>query len=138
MKDQRIGGYTLSCKRWKFKVSEVMPLLALTYWANARDCATVRRSLRHSIPFGVFSPEGKLVGFLRVISDQATTYYLCDVVMADAERGKGLGLAMVRYALSHPRLCQGKGLLLTQTANGLYEKVGFHNVVNRLMMRDPV
>ena len=98
----------------------------------------VRRCMRHSTPFGVFSPEGKLVGFMRITSDCATGYYLADVVMSDEERGKGLGLAMVRYALSHPRVCRGKGLLLTQTASGLYEKVGFYKVGDRLMIRDPV
>ena len=45
---------------------------------------------------------------------------------------------MVKYALSNTRVCRGKGLLLTQTAAGLYEKVGFYKVGDRLMIRDPV
>ena len=138
MKDLKVNGYTISCKKWKFRIPDVMALLALTYWAKSRDRKTVRRCMRHSTPFGVFSPAGKLVGFMRITSDCATVYYLADVVMADEERGKGLGLAMVRYALSHPRVCRGKGLLLTQTASGLYEKVGFYKVGDRLMIRDPV
>ena len=138
MKDLRLNGYTISCKKWKFRTPEVMALLALTYWAKSRDRKTLQRCMRHSTSFGVFSPAGKLVGFMRVTSDLSTVYYLADVVMADEERGKGLGLAMVRYALSNTRVCRGKGLLLTQTASGLYEKVGFYKVGDRLMVRDPV
>ena len=138
MKDQRINGYTLSNRRWRFRAHEVMALLALTYWAKDRDRKTVTRCLRHSVPYGVFSPQGKLVGFLRVTTDRSTVFYLADVVVADAERGKGLGIALVQFALADARNCQGKGLLLTQTANGLYEKVGFYNVSDRLMIRDPV
>ena len=138
MKDLHLQGYTISCKRWKFRIRAILPLLAQTYWAKARTAAVTRRSLRHSAPFGVFAPDGRLVGFLRLISDHGTMYYLADVIIDEAERGKGLGLALVRYALSHPTLCRGKGLLLTRTANGLYEKVGFYNENDRLMIRDPV
>jgi len=138
MKDQHLNGYTLSNRRWRFRLNEVMALLALTYWAKGRDRKTTRKSLWHSVPYGVFSPQGKLVGFLRVTTDRTTVYYLADVVVADEERGKGLGLALVRFALADTRVCRGKGMLLTQTANGLYEKVGFYNVTDRLMIRDPV
>lgn len=138
MKEQQFEGYTLTCKRDRFKTREVMRLLALTYWACSRDAKTVRRSMRHATPFGVISPTGELVGFLRVVSDHATVYYLADVVVAEEQRGKGLGLALVRYALSHGKICRGKGLLLTHTANGLYRKVGFYDKNNQLMVRDPV
>lgn len=138
MKEQMYNGYTLSCKRRRFKVKQVMRLLSLTYWAKGRDQATVRRCLRHATPFGVFTPDGTLVAFMRITSDRATMFYLADVIVAEEERGKGLALAMLRYALSHEKLCRGKGMLLTQTANGLYEKLGFYNMAERLMVRDPV
>jgi predicted GNAT family N-acyltransferase len=138
MKDQRFNGYTLSCKRRRFRLGAVEKLLKLTYWAKDRDRRTSRISLRHSHPYGVFDPAGKLVGFLRVTSDMATVYYIADVVVAEEERGKGLGLALVRYALTDTRVCRGKGMLLTQTAVGLYAKVGFYQVSDRLMVRDPV
>jgi len=138
MKDVRIDGYTITCKRWKFRLKEVLALLKLAYWAKDRDPHTVRKSMRGAAMYGVFSPVGKLVGFMRIISDCSTVYYLADVVIAESECGKGLGLAMVKYALSDKRICQGKGLLLTQTASGLYEKVGFYKVGERLMIRDPL
>ncbi|MDD3213273.1 MAG: GNAT family N-acetyltransferase [Eubacteriales bacterium] len=138
MKDQHINGYTLSRKRWKFKLAEVAALLKHTYWAKNRDAKTLRLSMRHAYPYGVFSPDGKLVGFLRVTSDLSTNYYIADVIVAPEERGKGLGLALVRYAVSDAKVCRGKGLLLTSTAAGLYAKVGFYTESNRMMIRDPV
>ena len=138
MKEQLFAGYTLSCKRGRFRVKEVMRLLRLTYWAKDRDAATTRESLRHSHPFGVFAPDGQMVGFLRITSDHSTMFYMADVVVMEEERGKGLGLALVQYALSNRKVCRGKGLLLTHTANGLYEKVGFYNQADRLMVRDPL
>ncbi|HNW86760.1 MAG TPA: GNAT family N-acetyltransferase [Candidatus Limiplasma sp.] len=138
MKEQRFGDYTLTHSRLRFRQREVQALLALTYWAKERPPHTVRRSMRGAALYGVLSPSGKLVGFMRIVSDRSTVYYLADVVVADTERGKGLGLAMVRFALSDTKVCQGKGLLLTQTAAGLYEKVGFYKVGERLMIRDPV
>ena len=69
MKEQRIDGYLLSCKRRRFKIDEVMALLQLTYWAKDRDRATVKKSLKYSTPFGVFDPAGTLVGFLRSNKD---------------------------------------------------------------------
>ena len=138
MKDAFFNGYTLTCKRSRFKTGAVMRLLALTYWAKDRDRETVRRSMNHSTPFGAFAPDGTLVGFLRITSDHSTVFYMADVVVAQEARGKGIGLALVQYALANPKVCRGKGLLLTQTASGLYQKVGFYHVNDRLMLRDPV
>lgn len=138
MKDQHLNGFTLSNKRWRFHNREVLSLLQLTYWAKERDPGTNRLSLRHSYPYGVFDPSGRLVGFLRVTSDRATVYYLSDVILVEEVRGQGLGLALVRFALSDVKTCRGKGMLLTSTAAGLYAKVGFYGVNDRLMVRDPL
>ena len=138
MKELHINGYTITHKRRRFKLNEVLALLKLTYWAKDRDEATVRKSMRKSAMYGVINPAGTLVGFMRIVSDRATVYYLADVIMAETERGKGLGLEMVKYALTDTRVCRGKGLLLTHTAAWLYEKVGFYKMEDRLMVRDPL
>ena len=138
MKDQQFGDYTLTHKRRRFRQPQVTALLKLTYWAKERDLPTTKASMRNASLYGVLNAQGRLVGFMRILSDRSTTFYLADVVVAEAERGKGLGLAMVQFALSDTKVCRGKGMLLTQTAAGLYEKVGFYKVGDRLMLRDPV
>ena len=122
----------------KMNTAEVAALLKTTYWANKRSIETVEASMRNSACYGVYlDDEKKLVGFARVISDYATSYYLCDVVIDPAYRGKGLGKALVSYIVSLPEYANLRGLLLTKDAHGLYEKYGFEKVNGRAMVKAP-
>ena len=116
--------------------AEVAALLKTTYWANTRSLETIEKSMRNSSCYGVYLDEGKkLVGFARVISDDATTYYLCDVVIDPAYRGRGFGKALVSHIVSLPEYAGLRGLLLTKDAHGLYEKFGFEAVSGRAMIK---
>ncbi len=115
---------------------EVAALLKTTYWANERSLDTIEKSMRNSSCYGVYlDGEKKLAGFARVISDYATTYYLCDVVIDPTCRNKGLGKALVSHIVSLPEYAGLRGLLLTKDAHGLYEKFGFENVSGRAMIK---
>lgn len=117
---------------------EVVSLLKTTYWANKRSKEQIRKSMEHSSCYGVYlDDEQKLVGFARVISDFATTYYLADVVIDQAYRHQGLGKALVSYIVSLPEYAGLRGLLLTKDAHGLYEKYGFETVEGRAMVKSP-
>ena len=64
----------------KMDLAEIMRLLKMTYWADKRSMEQVSKSVANSSCYGVYlDDEKKLIGFARVISDYATTYYLCDV-----------------------------------------------------------
>ncbi len=116
--------------------AEVAALLKTTYWANTRSLETIEKSMRNSSCYGVYlDEEKKLIGFARVISDDATTYYLCDVVIDPAYRGRGLGKALVSHIVSLPEYVGLRGLLLTKDAHGLYEKFGFEAVSGRAMIK---
>lgn len=119
-------------------ISEVAALLKTTYWANHRSLETVEASMRNSACYGVYlDDEKKLVGFARVISDYATTYYLCDVVIDEAYRNKGLGKALIAHIVSLPEYANLRGLLLTKDAHGLYAHYGFETVNGRAMVKAP-
>lgn len=82
--------YYISKDSTKIPVSQLAELLHKTYWAENRPVEAMEQSVRHSLCYGAYDPEdGKLIGFARVITDYATTYYLCDVVVEEAHRGKG-------------------------------------------------
>ena len=120
----------------EMNILEVAALLKTTYWANKRSLETIEKSMRNSSCYGVYLDEGKkLVGFARVISDDATTYYLCDVVIDPAYRGRGLGKALVSHIVSLPEYAGLRGLLLTKDAHGLYEQFGFETVNGRAMIK---
>ena len=92
--------------------------------------------LFNSACYGVVSEEdGRLVGFARVVSDQATTYYLCDVVIDPALRGRGLGKALVGHIESRPEYAGLRGFLITRDAHGLYRKFGYEGVDGRVMVK---
>ena len=121
------------------KAEDVARLLKTTYWANTRSIEKIQKSMDNSDCFGVYI-EGtdNLVGFARVITDHATTYYLCDVIIDEEYRHNGLGKALVSYISSFPEYASLRGLLLTRDAHGLYEKYGYEVISNRAMMKAPV
>ncbi len=122
----------------RISVSEVERLLKMTYWANHRSAETIEKSMRNSACFGIWSDdEQKLIGFARVISDHATTWYLCDVIIDPSYQHRGLGKKLVSYIASSPEFAGLRGLLLTRDAHGLYSRYGFESAEGRAMVRAP-
>lgn len=120
------GDYVLSDATERIDVEFVCAALATTYWAENRTRAAIETSLRNSINFGVYEKErGRQVAFARVVTDEATFSWLCDVVVDERHRRKGLGKFIMASVLAHPRLKGTKFLLGTRDAHGLYEHYGF-------------
>ena len=117
-------------------LEEVVRLMKTTYWANKRPQAQIEKSMRHSSCYGIHvEGEERLVGFARVISDFATTYYLCDVVIDAKYRGRGLGTALVSHIVSSPEYQGLRGMLITRDAHALYRKFGFEVLNGRVMVK---
>ena len=122
----------------KIKSEEVLRRLKMTYWANNRTIEQIEESMASSFCYGLFlAEEERLVGFARVISDLATTYYLCDVIIDPEYQNQGLGKALVSHIISLPQYRKLRGILLTKDAHGLYEKFGFETVKDRAMVKVP-
>ncbi|MBR3403585.1 MAG: GNAT family N-acetyltransferase [Parasporobacterium sp.] len=118
------------------KLEDIQRLLKMTYWADKRSPETVEKSVRNASCYGIFLEDvNKLVGFARVISDYATTFYLADVIIDPAYQRQGLGTALVSYVLSRPVYQGLRGILLTKNAHGLYRKFGFELNTERAMTR---
>ena len=115
---------------------DVVRLLRMTYWADRRPAEQIKRSLRNSACYGVWlSDEEKLVGFARVISDYATTYYLCDVIVDPAYQRRGLGTALLSYIEALPVYRGLRGILITRDAHALYRKFGYEVLNDRAMVK---
>lgn len=120
------------------KVEDVVRLLKMTYWADSRTVEKIDKSMENSKCVGLYvDGVERLVGFARVISDYATTYYLCDVIIDEDYQHKGLGKALVSYVVSMPDYKGLRGLLVTKDAHKLYEKYGYEIINDRAMMRSP-
>ncbi len=119
-------------------VNEVARLLKMTYWADKRPIGQIEKSMRNSSCYGVYlDEEKKLVGFARVISDYATTYYLCDVIIDTAFRNRGFGTALLSHIESLPEYDGLRGVLITRDAQKLYRKFGFEVLDGRAMVKTP-
>jgi len=118
--------YSISTDKSKINIELVHDYLCNhSYWAEGIPIETVKKSIDHSLCFGLYN-NGRQIGFARVISDFATYAYLADVFIVPEERGKGLSKWMMQVILNHPEL-QGlrRFVLATKDAHGLYEQFGF-------------
>jgi GNAT superfamily N-acetyltransferase len=114
--------------------------IASSYWAKNIPFELFEKSVRNSLPFGLYrnvpSTDGSgkrlvQIGFARIISDFSTFAYLGDVFIAEGERKQGLSKWLVECVLSHPELQGLRRICLgTQDAHSLYEKYGFKNLEN--------
>ena len=119
-------------------VNDVARLLRMTYWADRRPIEQIKKSMENSSCYGVYlDDEKKLVGFARVISDYATTYYLCDVIIDTAFQHMGLGTALLSHIESLPEYAGLRGVLITRDAHNLYRKFGFEVLNGRVMVKPP-
>ena len=118
----------------KMNLEDIVRLLRMTYWADKRTLEQIDKSTRNSSCYGIYiEAEEKLVGFARVISDYATSYYLCDVVIDNDYRHKGLGTALISYIVQLPQYEGLRGILITKDAHTLYKKFGYE-VLNDCVM----
>jgi GNAT superfamily N-acetyltransferase len=96
------------------------------YWARWRSRDDVERQVRGAWRVvGAYSPDGKLVGFARAISDGVALAYLADVFVVPEHRGAGLGRRLVAEMVERGPGAGFRWLLHTDDAHGLYAQFGF-------------
>lgn len=123
--DYTYRGYRFSKDQSLFRVEDVKRLLDQSHWAKDRPLETIRKSMEHSLCFGAFSPAGELVGFARMITDYAVTYYVSDVIVDEAHRNYSIGTHLVKFLLESEEAQGLNGVLLTTYAHRFYETLGF-------------
>ncbi|EDM65360.1 MAG: GNAT family N-acetyltransferase [Moritella sp.] len=118
--------YIISANFADMDLAVIHGFISTSYWAKGIPVATLQRALENSLCFGVFTQDGKQVGFARMITDKATFAYLADVFVLEAHQGKGLSKLLMAAILDHPEL-QGlrRMVLATSDAHGLYQQFGF-------------
>jgi GNAT superfamily N-acetyltransferase len=125
----RDDGLTLSDDRSRLDVDRICTWLATSYWASERDRPTIERSLLHSRPYGVYSPDGVQVALARAVTDDATFAWLADVFVDAAWRGKGVGTWLAGAVIEHlAQLGVLRAVLATRDAHEVYQRVGFYPV----------
>jgi GNAT superfamily N-acetyltransferase len=130
------GEFEISDDRERISLDRVEELLRESYWAAKRSREAIEESIHNSLCLGVY--EGaKLVGFARIVTDLVTIYWLCDLIIDPAYRGRGLGKKLTESVVGLEQLQGLAGILATRDAHGLYAQFGFSLDPERLMWRHP-
>jgi N-acetylglutamate synthase-like GNAT family acetyltransferase len=118
--------FTISTDKSKMDIVAIHDFLSkYSGWSDNIPFDRVKTSIDNSLNFGLFQND-KQIGFARIISDFSTIAYLGDIYVLDNYRGQGLSKKLMDVVIEHPNL-QGlrRWILLTSTADWLYEKYGF-------------
>jgi GNAT superfamily N-acetyltransferase len=119
-------------------IPTVQAFLAQSYWARGIPLDVVERSIRGSVPFGLYDA-ARQVGFARVVTDLATYGYLADVFVVESHRGRGLARWLMECVMGHPSLAGfRRWQLATMDAHGLYEQAGFRHAAHPERMMEIV
>ena len=119
---------TISNDRSLIDFDRLVAFIQDAYWGTGRSRETIRKSFDGAICF-IAHESGNQVGFARVITDGAVLGYICDVIVFEEFRGRGISKRIMRAILDHPDLQGLEGFMLaTADAQGLYEKFGFKRI----------
>jgi len=121
--------YLLSSDPQKLDIDWVHRQIAeKSYWAQGQTREMTERSLAASLTFGIYHHQQQ-VGFGRLITDYSRFAFLCDVMIYDAHRCKGLGGWFAATILTHPELHTIKRwMLATDDAHEVYRRAGWQPV----------
>jgi predicted FMN-binding regulatory protein PaiB/GNAT superfamily N-acetyltransferase len=124
------GNYTLRPWLPPSRALEVAALLRGLYWlVDVDDDEVVRAHHGAAAWVGITDEHDTLVASARAVADGARLAWIQDVVVAPSHRGRGLGEAVVKLLLDHPRVRNVRAARLrTRDAAGLYERFGFRDV----------
>ena len=113
-------------------IDEIHSMLTKAFWSPGIMKEEIQKGISNSaLVVGAYLPNGTQVGFLRAISDKTRFAYICDVIVDEHFRKKGICQKMVNYALSSPELKDVyQWLLMTKDAHGIYSKCGFQAIRN--------
>ena len=124
-------GFCISTNKSRLDISAIHHFLSTeAYWSLNIPFETVKKSIDHSLNFGLYHNEQQ-IGFARIISDFSTIAYLGDVYVLPEFRGLGLSKWLMETITSFPEL-QGlrRWILLTGDAHGLYKQFGWKDISN--------
>jgi GNAT superfamily N-acetyltransferase len=119
-------GYWASDDREQLDLAQVHAWISgESYWAEGRPRDVMERAIENSLVIGLYTADGRQVGFARFVTDYATFAWLCDVFVDAAHRGHRLGTFLVDTAVGHPEMRGVRLILATEPGRTLYARFGF-------------
>jgi ribosomal protein S18 acetylase RimI-like enzyme len=134
VKRELVGGFELDDDRARVDVAAVHRYLAEeSYWARGRACSDLEALVQEAARVVGLYDGDRQIGFCRAARCAPGLFYLADVYVLEAYRGRGLGTALVREMVEAGPLAGRSWLLHTADAHDLYRRLGFGVPGERVM-----
>jgi len=109
-------------------IAEYIQLRVEVGWGSL-DQKIAEKGLRNSIYQVCITENDKLIGYGRLIGDDAFTIYVQDVIVKPSYQRKGIGTKIIEEIMLYIKKNYGKGcmicLLSSKGKEGFYKKYGF-------------
>jgi GNAT superfamily N-acetyltransferase len=117
------------------QMDTVFRWLHACYWSPGVRRDVVERAFANSLVAGAYRGDTQ-IGVARVVTDQATFAWLCDVFVVESARHRGVARALVRTLIDDPRLqTLRRWCLATRDAHDVYRPFGFATVDPKIWMQ---
>lgn len=123
--------FILSSNKEKLQPLRIHNFLSThAYWCLGIPLDVVKKAIQGSICLGLFTTindQNEIqIGFARIVTDNATFAWLCDVYVEPDFRRRGLSKWMIERLMTTPDLKNLRRICLaTKDAHSLYAKFGF-------------
>ena len=118
------GQYRITDNRNEADIDFIVESLHSTYWAEERPREVLETSIANSVMILMFDGT-KPIGFARIVADNCTFAWICDVFVHPDYRGRRLGVWLMECTQAHPTCKVRINMLATGDAHTLYEKFGY-------------
>ena len=108
-------------------VDDLLAFYEREWWTNDRERPDIERMLDGSDLVLSATAAGRLVGFVRAITDGVYRGKIFDLIVDPDWRGKGLGIELIERAHAHPILagCKRISLICVEDMVPFYEARGY-------------
>ena len=110
-------------------------------WGQYQTRDQILTAGANSLIFGIYvlseTGANRMVGYARVVTDQAIFSSVTDVIVDEAHRGNGYGTKLMETIVAHPSVKNTVCILGTVDKQEWYKKFGFEIRTGTTMQRDP-
>lgn len=102
---------------------------------SLRNPAREAAALTHGINVTARDPDGRLIGYMRLVTDHAYIYYIVDVMVSPDRQGERIGSQMVQAALDEVKRRGFIKVLLTAIPGKeeFYKRMGFRETMSPVL-----